>query len=663
MYYRVLVASQRFHGHESLTYSSEDSLTVGQLVRVPLQRQAVVGIVSGSADAPSFATKPISESLPVLVPAEALALLHWLNHYYPSPLGMITELFTPPALPKKLKLSETTSSRPENTHPNARQNNTLPTLTTQQKAAFNAINQKPTGSFLLHGDTGTGKTRLYLELARNTLKAGLSVIILTPEIGLTKPMETIFQGMFGEQVLVTHSEMTPAERRTIWLTLATAERPYVVIGPRSALFAPVCKIGLIVMDEAHDSAYKQEQAPYYQTSRVAAQLAHLHGARFIMGTATPLISDYYMFQEKQLPIIRLTERATAPVITSDTAGITSAEPTLAVTTTIIDQRNKDYFSRSPWLANSLLDAMQHAVEHGEQSMLFLNRRGSARLVLCENCGWQALCPHCDVPLTYHQDQYLMRCHSCDFSGAVPSNCPECNASDLIFRSIGTKALVEIIEKVFPDARVARFDRDTLKADRLQHQFENLQNGEIDIVIGTQAIAKGFDLPKLAVVGVIQADSGLQLPDFNAGERTYQILSQVSGRIGRGHRAGKLFVQTFDPESQLIANALSKNYQAFYERELAERQTFQFPPYYYLLKLTSARANSKSAREAANKVAGSLRQYKHLIVEGPTPRFIEKIAGKYAWHVIVKARQRSYLLDVIKNLPANTYYDLDPSDLL
>ncbi len=652
MYYRVLVASQRFHGKESLTYSSEVALGVGQLVRVPMQRQIVVGIVEKEVTKPRFATKGITEALPVSIPHQGLELLQWLSRYYPAPLGAIAELFTPPALPKQVKLStEKTLHAPT-------ASTALPPLTEQQTNALNIITQKAYGSFLLHGNTGTGKTRIYLELAFNTLKEGRSVIILTPEIGLTKPLQTIFQDAFGEGVLVTHSEMTPAERRNIWLTLANTKQPHVLIGPRSALFSPLNNIGLIVMDEAHDSAYKQEQSPYYQTSRVAAQLAGLHKARFVMGTATPLISDYRMFEDKQLPIIRLTQLATSQSKTSN------EDDQSAVDITIVDHRDKVNFSRSPWLANSLLDAMQHALERREQSLLFLNRRGSARLVLCEACGWQALCPHCDVPLTYHQDDYRMRCHSCDYTGAVPHSCPVCGASELIFKSIGTKALVETVQRIFPDARIARFDRDTLRSDRLQHQFEALNNGEIDIVIGTQAIVKGFDLPNLAVVGVVQADSGLQLPDYNASERTFQLLSQVSGRVGRGHRQGKLFVQTFEPDSSLLANALSKNYQQFYERELAERRTYHFPPYFFIAKLTCARATSKSAKQAAEKVATQLRALRaEIIVEGPSPRYIERIAGKYAWHVIVKAKQRSTLLQIIQKLPANTLYDLDPSDLL
>jgi primosomal protein N' (replication factor Y) len=258
----------------------------------------------------------------------------------------------------------------------------------------------------------------------------------------------------------------------------------------------------------------------------------------------------------------------------------------------------------------------------------------------------------------------MRCHSCDFSDHVPSSCPVCGATELVFRNIGTKALEVEVARLFPGARLARFDRDTAAQERLHQQFERLHREDIDIVIGTQAIAKGFDLPKLAVVGIIQADSGLQLPDYNAGERTFQLLSQVSGRVGRGHRAGRLFVQTYDPESPLIQWALHKAYDEFYQQELAERKLFHFPPYYYLLKVTCSRASSKSAQQACAKVAEQLKaQFPGLIIEGPAPRFIEKMASKYAWQLIIKAPRRDALLKVIAHLPSTVTYDLDPSDLL
>lgn len=642
MYYRVLVASQRYHGQDSLTYNSTQPQAVGQIVGVPLQNKIVLGIVESVAEKPEFATKHIASSWPFAIPNRSISLLNWLREYYPSPLGLITELFTPPNMPKKL---------PEPGLPELKVDKIkLPPLTPEQISTIKNIDDSLGQSILLHGDTGTGKTRIYQELAIRTLRAGKSVIILTPEIGLTEPLLKAFTDTFEENVLITHSEMTPAQRRNVWLRASDPAQKLIVIGPRSALFTPLNNIGLIVMDEAHDGAYKQEQAPHYQTSRVASQLAKLHNARFVMGTATPLISDYYTFSQKNLPVIRMNQSAIK--ITSKT----HAE--------IIDQREKNQFIRSPWLANSLIDAIDSAIKSGEQSLLFLNRRGSARLVFCEQCGWQALCPRCDVPLTYHQDQHAMLCHSCDFIGKVPTNCPTCGKNELIFRSIGTKALEKEIQKLFPRATVSRFDRDTEKQLRLPQQYKALHSGEIDIVIGTQTVVKGFDLPKLSVVGIVQADSGLQLPDYSAAERTFQLISQVSGRIGRGHRGGKLFVQTYDPESSLIKSAISKDYNSFYVSELEQRQQYNFPPFVFLLKVTCTRATSKAALRACQDISDNIRKLKLSVqVEGPSPRFIEKIAGRYAWHLIVRAKHRTNLLEVVRSLPSNCSYDLDPGDLL
>ena len=642
MYYQVWVASQRFHGQESLTYGAREKLIVGQLVRVPLQRSQSLGIVRSETAKPTFATKSISGVLPWHIPAESLQLLAWLSHYYPAPLGMITELFTPPGqLPKKLPELKRVAD--------AHRQTKLPPLTAEQTRALQQI-RAAHGSVLLHGETGTGKTRVYLELAQEAVAHHKSALILTPEIGLTKPLLKTFQQTFGTRVIVTHSNMTPKERREAWIRIATSTRPVVVIGPRSALFSPLRNVGLIVMDEAHDSAFKQEQAPYYQTSRVAAQLAQLHGALFVMGTATPLTTDYFTFVQKGLPIVRMT---------------TPALPTpTEVRQTIIDQRGHEHFNRSPWLADAVISGIETALENDEQSLLFLNRRGSARLVMCQTCGWQALCPNCDVPLVYHGDQHLMRCHSCDYHGSVPSQCPVCGAMELIFKSIGTKALVAEAMRLFPKARVARFDRDNTKAEQMSQIFGEVESGKIDILVGTQSLVKGFDLPKLAVVAIVQADSGLQIPDYTATERSYQLISQVSGRIGRGHRAGQLFLQTYQPENPLFALALGHDYEQFYETEIKEREQFKFPPYHFLLKVSCERASSASARSACQKLADQLRTAgSPVIVEGPTPRFIEKLAGKYAWHLIVKARNRGHLLDVIKALPSGFYYDLDPSDLL
>lgn len=646
MHYRVLVASQSFHGKESLTYQSSEKLVVGQIVAVPLQRKTVLGIIESSVAKPSFSTKPITRQWSIFLPKPSLALLYWLYGYYPAPLGLITELFTPPALPIKLPdssmpVTEITSETAE-----------LPKLTDEQAKILKTIKQTGHNTFLLHGDTGTGKTRIYVELAKDVLKLGRSVLVLTPEIGLTGPLFETFTQTFGSQVIVTHSDMTPAQRRSVWLRASTADSGLVIIGPRSALFSPLQNIGLIVVDEAHDTAYKQEQAPRYQTSRVASQLARLHKARFIMGSATPLVSDYFTFKHKKLPVLRITQTALKMVTPTDIQ--------------IIDQRQREHFTKSTWLSTPLFKAVVAALENKEQSLLFLNRRGSARLILCETCGWQAVCPHCDVPLTYHHDTYLMRCHSCDFSDQVPTSCPSCGTNGLVFRSIGTKALESEMNRLFPEARINRFDRDTEKPERLSQQYEALRKGDIDILIGTQSIAKGFDLPHLAVVGIIQADSGLHIPDYTATERTFQLLSQVSGRIGRGHRAGNLFVQTFHPDSDLLTLALQKDYETFYEREIKERELYNFPPYTYLLKVTCSRATSKSAQQACQKLSEKLKAVSlspAVVIEGPSPRFIEKVGGQYGWHIVIKSRSRASLLKIISQLPAACTYDIDPGNLL
>jgi len=294
----------------------------------------------------------------------------------------------------------------------------------------------------------------------------------------------------------------------------------------------------------------------------------------------------------------------------------------------------------------------------------LNRRGTARVVFCEQCGWQATCPHCDVPLIYHGDMHIIRCHSCDYKANAPSSCPECKNTNIVFRSIGTKAIADEVARLFPEATVLRFDADNKKAERIEHHYDAVRKGEVDIIIGTQTLAKGLDLPKLGLVGVINADTGLYFPDFSAQERTYQLLSQVAGRVGRGHRTSKVVIQTYSPESAIIRAVLHKNWQQFYIAELHEREQFLFPPFCYLLKIACRRATNASAQRAAEKFAEDLARMKlHVIIEGPAPSFHEKIQNKYQWQIILKAKSRGALLNVIAKLPSNWTYDIDPLNLL
>jgi primosomal protein N' (replication factor Y) len=503
---------------------------------------------------------------------------------------------------------------------------------------------------VLHGETGSGKTRVYIELAAERLAQGKSVIVLTPEIGLTSQLADNFTRVFGGRVVVLHSQLTEATRERAWQYLLEQPEPVIVIGARSALFSPLRNIGLIVIDEAHETAYKQDQAPYYHTTTVAAKLAQLHQATLVLGSATPLVSDYYIATAKQRPIVRMTELAKG----------NDAQSSVAV----IDLKARDQFSKSPYLSNALIAAIKNTIGKGEQTLLFLNRRGTARVIFCEHCGWQALCPHCDLPLVYHGDSHAMRCHSCDFAAASPVSCPDCRNATVMYKSVGTKAIVDEAQRLFPEARIMRFDTDNKKTERIEQHYNALRDGQVDIIVGTQTLAKGLDLPRLSLVGVIIADTGLFFPDFSAQERTYQLLRQVLGRIGRGHRDGHAIVQTYAPDSPLLGSVLTKNWETFYNKELAERRRFTFPPFCYLLHLGCKRASSNAAQNAADAFALQIRrQFPRVVVEGPSPSFHEKIQGKYNWQLVVKARRRDDLLAIIHALPSGWSYDIDPMNLL
>ncbi len=644
-YYEVLVGDMRYHGKSALTYSSDTKLDTGQLVRIALRDRSVLGIVQAAVTEPTFAVKSIAAVAPAPpMPLQSLQLMDWLYVYYPGPFGAIIRQFMPPstAFPKSAPKSQQESSL----------SGPLPALTGEQKAALKLI--QPSGYHLLHGITGSGKTRIYLELAKRAVSEGRSAMILTPEIGLTAQLVTTFSDVFPGRVMVLHSHQTAAERRNVWYAILENPEPLIVIGPRSALFAPVRALGLIVIDEAHDPAYKNENAPHYRTERVASKLAELHGTCLVSGTATPSIEDYQVAEAKRRPIIRLDRLAKQR----------DDEQKTEISATIVDMRNRDNFSRSGILSTQLIEAIQQTLQKREQSLLFLNRRGTAGAILCNNCGWQALCTHCDLPLTYHGDQHHTVCHVCGRTWPLRNSCPECGHSDILLKSIGTKAVVDEIRRLFPQARIARFDGDTEKAEHLERQLSQLQAGETDIIIGTQMVTKGLDLPKLSLVGILNADSSLLIPDYTASERTYQLLAQVMGRTGRGHRAGASIIQTYSPKQPVIRFAVAQDWHAFYVSELSERKAFRFPPFTFLLKLTCARATSASAEKAATVLKQRLEAAnKALTVEGPSPSFHPRDHGKYKWQLIVKSSSRPALTDIITSLPAGWQHDIDPINLL
>lgn len=643
-YYLVWVRSIQYRGQQALTYRYTAQLAVGAIVAVPLRNQQVLGLIVATSRKPRFATKAIvvAYDLPPL-PANSLKLGSWLQSFYPSPLGVITSQFVPKALHMRYlqELPAIHQSKSE-------QRSTPPPLTGEQAAALRVIQAPDT--YVLHGRTGSGKTRLYIELATRTLEDGRSVLVLSPEIGLTSQLAARFREAFSARVIVLHSQLTAKEREIVWLTILHASEPIVVVGPRSALFSPLRSIGLIIIDESHDPAYKQEQAPYYQSLRVASELRTLHNAILVLGSATPTITDYYVALRKSKPIIRL-----------DALAVNNP---FQRSVTIVNLKDTEEFSRSPHLSLRLIEAVAAGLERHEQAMLYLNRRGTARVAFCEVCGWQALCPHCDLPLVYHGDSHTLRCHTCGYTIAALTSCPSCGNASLAFHTFGTKAVVDEARRLFPGARIRRFDTDNQKSERLEAQYESLANGDVDIIIGTQMIAKGLDLPHLSTLGIVLADASLYLPDYTTAERTYQLLNQVAGRVGRGHLASHIIVQTYNPTNPLILAALDDKWSDFYNQEIVERQKYFFPPFSYLLKLSTARKSSKAAEAAAAKLKQQLETKQYAAqIDGPAPAFRERAAGLFVWQLVVRTRKRSILLEIIDELPANWSYDIDPSDLM
>ena len=631
---------------QTLTYHAETSLRPGQIVAVSVGAKTVPAVVLQRAEKPAFETKPIDVIVTdTALPAPLLKLHTWLSEYYMSHPVAVWQTMLPSGLLKKRRNKPSKRSQPlrERTHF---------VLNEAQKEAFDAMVARPVGTTLLHGITGSGKTALYVELAKQTLIEGRSVIILVPEIALTSQIVADFTAHIDD-VMVTHSTMTESARHTTWLEALDAGQPRVIIGPRSALFTPFKNIGLIVIDESHEPSYKQEKSPRYSALRAASVLAREHGARLILGSATPTVSEYYLASERDpASIVRLDKLAREGAILPEV--------------TVVDMTKHHNFNRSQFLSDALLEQLTETLALGHQALLFHNRRGSAPVTLCENCGWSAACPRCFVPLTLHADHFQLRCHLCNHQERVPTNCPECGGAHIIHKGIGTKRIAEELAKLYPGANIARFDGDNADAETVDSRYQDLYDGKIDIIVGTQVIAKGLDLPQLRFVGVVQADSGLALPDYQSAERVFQLLAQVSGRVGRNEHKSHVVIQSYQPEHPSVKYGIARDYGSFYEYALAERKRAYYPPYCYLLKMTCTYKTETASIRAAQGLARTLRPHlgNHMELLGPTPAFYERVRDSYRWQLIIKSSQRGDLAKLIERIPPTHWqYELDPVSLL
>ena len=630
-------------GSDYFTYCSEQVLQIGQLVTIPVGKLLLIGIVIKHTRKPAYDTRAVASALDIPpLPNPLLKTALWMARYYATPLATTLQTILPRGLTKKRRTaaySRQTISR-DRTHY---------LLNKDQQAAVDALTQRTNGTVLLHGVTGSGKTAVYITYAKHIMTQQKSVIILVPEIALTSQLIAEFEQHFSN-ILLTHSQQTESARHQTWLDALRSTIPRIAIGPRSALFLPLAHIGAIIIDEAHEPSFKQDQSPRYSALRVAATLGAHHGAPVIQGSATPLIGEYYLATHTNSPVITLPRRA-------------QAAPPPHVN--IINMTSKINFVQHRFLSDSLLARITVSLERKQQTLLFHNRRGSASTTLCTNCGWSAICPRCFVPFTLHIDKHTLQCHICGNTAPVPTSCPDCHETDIVHKGIGTKLIESEIRKLFPHATVARFDGDTAAAHTLEKRYQELYDGTIDIIIGTQVVAKGLDLPHLGTVGVIQADAGLALPDFMARERTFQLLSQVVGRVGRTNQQTNVVIQSYQPHDETIRTGATQDYAAFYATELARRRKSHFPPFTYLLKLTCIYKTEKAAIHNTQILARKLRtDYPNLYIFGPTPAFYERQRNTYRWQIVVKSPTRTTLLNIIAQLPPTHWqYDIDPMNLL
>lgn len=535
---------------------------------------------------------------------------------------------------------------------------TLRTLTPHQQNALSilqpAIRAGRYRAFLLYGVTGSGKTEVYLRATAETLRTGRAVLFLVPEIALTVQLTQAFRERFGESVAVLHSQLTPAERYAEWLKVRSGHAP-IVIGARSAIFAPLENIGLIIVDEEHESSYKQATSPAYHARQLAFARAQSENAILLLGSATPSLESFYLAERGMLQRIDLPERV-------GQTPLPSVE--------IIDMRG----GRFQVLTEPLQDALQQTVSEGDQAILFLNRRGYAPFLLCRECGHVPMCPNCSVSLTYHRaESPILRCHHCDHRERAPRTCPACGGVQIAPFGVGTQRVEQYLKERMPHLRVARLDRDVLAGrERFLEVLRAFRAGEIDVLVGTQVVARGLDFPRVMLVGVVSADMGLRVPDFRASERTFQLLMQVAGRAGRRERQGRVIIQTYSPEHPAIACAQNHDYEGFYQHELALRRDPLYPPFCRLVNLIATHTTPYLAENLLQKIRRDLAVDEALLqVLGPAPAPLERLEGRYRYHLLLKfvldAEPSHHLQPILQALTLQErswlQVDIDPLSLL
>lgn len=628
--------------YSALTYlsSTEFEPQRGQKVTVPLGRRKASGVLLGPESKQSAMTLRSIESLDAELPSlpEAhLQWLEWLAQYYYYPIGSVVHLAYPP-LKKK---SPRKSSRPP-VIPQLAQESPL-ALTPEQAQCFESIRQHLKGfsTHLIYGVTGSGKTEVYLQILQEVLESGKSGLVLVPEISLTPQLIQRFAKRFGNQIAALHSQLTDRERTNQWWEVNEGKKK-ILIGARSALFCPIPNLGMIIVDEEHEPSFKQDEKLKYHGRDAAIMLAKAHQCPILLGSATPSLESWKNAQDGKYQLHRLKNRV-------EDRALPNIE--------IIDLR-KSKGEEKPkhipfWLSEQLYQRMIENLESQNQVALFLNRRGMAQVVLCPSCGYSYECPNCDINLTLHGSSHLI-CHYCDYHENLKSTCPDCREGEIKASGLGTELVEQDLRKLFPDKKIARADRDEIQSRlEMEQLISDMESGEIDILIGTQMIAKGLDFPKLKLVGLLLADVGFNFPDFRATERSFQLITQMSGRSGRhikkGESPGEVIIQTYNTEHDSLLFAQKHDFEGFAEKELMHRTQLHYPPIGKLLsfriqgtQLDKVQLTCQRLLKRAQHLKQKFTPYLGLEILGPAQAPLTKLRGQFRYHFLVKASQAQTL---------------------
>jgi len=633
LFAEVAVEAARSIGRETYTYSVPEALDVvpGHRVTVPFGRRTTYGfVVSLTDEDPGVETKPLATagSEPLLLPHQVTLARLVADHYW-IPLIECLRAMLPPRV-RATGSTGSQASRRQRRHTRLAELAMSPAqlaqrleLTDEQRAALEVIGAN--SETLLHGVIASGKTEVYLAAAERALADGLRVLLLVPEITLTPQLVQRVRARLQAPVAILHTQLTELERAQQWWRTRRGEAR-VVLGSRSAVFAPIPRLGLICLDEEGSAAYKQDRTPRYEAGWVARRLAEVSGARLVMGSATPTVATYSEAARGQVALATMKRRVRGR----------DAEVEL------VDMRDEAAAGNRQPLSRRLVEAVERSLENEEQVILYLNRRGLATYVMCRDCGRSVQCLGCSVALVQHAEIDGLVCHYCGYARAMPSVCDHCGSRNVRALGMGTQRLETMAKRVWPRARVLRLDSDVARGpDAYYDVWETFSERRADILVGTQLVARGLDLPAVTCVGVVDADLPLHFPDYRSAENTFSLVAQVAGRAGRDGRASRVVVQTSNPEHYSLRCAAAHDYEGFYAAELPSRKAFTFPPYAELAVMTRTdREDAKaagSAREAAESIAAGLLKegIEGIRVMGPSPAFIHRLRGEYRWQVTLK----------------------------